>query len=193
MIYESQHSPPPLSEGLCHGRIIAFRAFRAVGAFLLPVSLASLPRALEWWALALCLGSLDSQAPPPQGSVGAGITWVLLPCLAFVRFTGSASVGGGGRGQSHWHLSGWRDGVPGPTTIVAQLPEAVGTTVARRLESCSLGLQALLLCAEGWDGRHHLFCSPRFHLLYVFQSPAFRCTNVWNSLVSWCTGQRHLC
>ena len=95
--------------------------------------------------------------------------------------------------QSHGHLNGWRDGVPGPTTIVAQLPEAVGTTAARRLESCSLGLQALLLWAEGWDGRHHLFRSPWFHLLYIFQSPAFRCTNVWNSLVSWCIGQRHLC
>ena len=34
---------------------------------------------------------------------------------------------------------------------------------------------------------------PQFCLLFVFQSTTFRCTDVWNSLVSWCVGQRHLC
>ena len=38
---------------------------------------------------------------------------------------------GGTRGWSHGHLSSWRDGVPGPTATAAQLPVAMGTTVAR--------------------------------------------------------------
>lgn len=43
-----------------------------------------------------------------------------------VRFEGFAAVGGGVGGQSCGCLCGWRDGVPGPTTAVAQLPVAAG-------------------------------------------------------------------
>lgn len=81
---------------LGHGHVIASCAFRVLSVFLLPVALAS-AWALEWWAFALYVGYLDSQAPPPQGYLGAGITWVLLPCLTSVRVTGSASAGGGGK------------------------------------------------------------------------------------------------
>lgn len=61
---------------------------------------------------------------------GAGISamsWV-------VRFSFSAAVSWGWRGRSHGHLSGWWVGAPGPTSVAALLPGALGTTEAGRLD-----------------------------------------------------------
>ena len=41
-----------------------------------------------------------------------------------VRFEDFAAVGGGVGGKSYGSLCGWRDGVPGPTAVAAQLPVA---------------------------------------------------------------------
>ena len=73
--------------------------------------------------------------------MGAGITWVLLPCLTSVGFTGSASVGGGAGSQSHGHLSACRDDLR-PTAIVTQLPVAIGSAVA--------GLEGTAPIGRGW-------------------------------------------
>ena len=51
-----------------------------------------------------------------------------------VRFS-SAAVSWGWRGRSHGHLSGWWDGAPGPTSVAASLPGALGTAEAGRLDS----------------------------------------------------------
>lgn len=51
-----------------------------------------------------------------------------------VRFS-SAAVSWGWRGRSHGHLSGWWVGAPGPTSVAASLPGALGTAEAGRLDS----------------------------------------------------------
>lgn len=56
-----------------------------------------------------------------------------LPCPGF-RFSCSAAVSWGWRGRSHGHLSGWWVGAPGPTSVAALLPGALGTTEAGRLD-----------------------------------------------------------
>ena len=133
IFHESQYFIASLEEVLGHGHIIASCAFRVLVSFC-----------CQWhWHHCLHVGYPDSQAPPPQGYMGAGIAWVLLPCLTSLRVTGSPSAGEGARFRSHEHLSDHRDGVSGPTAIVAQLPVATGTAAA--------GSQAL------WGGRR-CFC-----------------------------------
>ena len=71
-----------------------------------------------------------------------------------VRFS-SAAVSWGWRGRSHGHLSGWWDGAPGPTSVAASLPGALGTAEAGRLDSrvtllLLLGLPAPSPQLENW-------------------------------------------
>lgn len=53
----------------------------------------------------------------------------------------------GARLWGHEHLSDCRDGVSGPTAIVAQLPVAIGTTVARSQASGAAGTASV---GRGW-------------------------------------------
>lgn len=60
------------------------------------MSLASPPGALGWWALCVCLGSLDS-----QGCVTVGGSWGsegASAVFSVVKFLGSTTVGRGGAG-----------------------------------------------------------------------------------------------
>lgn len=101
---------------------------------------------------------------------GAGISamsWV-------VRFSFSAAVSWGWRGRSHGHLSGWWVGDPGPTSVAALLPGALGTTEAGRLEfrvTLLLLLGVLTLLAP-WPQLENRIGAPplpfpRFRLLSV--------------------------
>ena len=115
-------------------------------------------------------GLLSSWAPSLQVGQGA-------------RVTGTAAAG--------------RTTVAGPTAIAVWFSAAVGTTAARKLELCvpllllqlgSLELRAQLVWLEGWDYRHCLCYSPSSASSVGFNSPTFRCTDVWISLVFWCVG-----
>ena len=77
------------------------------------------------------------------------------------------------RGPECERVSGWRNGVSGPTAAAAQLPVAAGTTVAGRPELCSL--PPLLLCVLwgyglSFHGQRAGLLFPQFCLPYVFQS-----------------------
>lgn len=54
-----------------------------------------------------------------------------------VRFVGPTATGERAGTQSCGCLYVWRNGVPDPIAAAAQLPMAIGTAVARRLELCA--------------------------------------------------------
>ena len=56
-----------------------------------------------------------------------------------------------------------------------------------------LGLRAQPLRLTVQDCRRYFQCSPGSASFMCPTPPTFRCTDVWNSLMSWCVGQKHLC
>lgn len=113
-----------------------------------------------------------------------------------IRLVGSATAGGGQLARVVGASTAGGMGVLGPTPAVAQLPVAT-----RALESLCTSFPA----ATGFSGAASSAAAvgrpglqvppllfPRFCLLYS-TSLTFRCTDIWNSLASWCVEQGHLC
>lgn len=110
----------------------------------LSVTLRSLVPCFHQWCSCCCLGLWDSglflevwdsqsKAPLPWGKRQGSH----CPEGASVVFSIVSSTIKGVHvwGWHHGYLNGKRGGIPGPSTAAVQLPVAIGTTVARRLES----------------------------------------------------------
>ena len=127
------------------------------------------------WAPVPCLVLLGSWAPSLQGGCGGPESWV-PPQL--VR-------------QGHR-----------PTASAAQLSVTMGASVVWSRESFvlpplfllgSLELWAQPLWQGNWACRYCLHCPPGSDSSMCSSPHNFRCTDMENTLPSWCVGQKHLC
>lgn len=89
------------------------------------------PGALGWRALPLCTPLPELQRAGEQDQAGS------CSMSSAVRFVGPTATGERAGTQSCGCLYVWRNRVPDPIAAAAQLPMAIGTAVARRLELCA--------------------------------------------------------
>lgn len=155
----SAHFPtsPSLYEVHLCAFIVASCVSGVIAALLLPELLSS----LGWWALSLCLGSLETQAPLLGVGCLKGSRGPQAPLLCVVvlgSWTPLLQIG-----VYHGHLGIWKDGAPGPLPLLPSYlwPQAKCSwrpeLCVRMLLGC-LWLWAQLLRSEGRDCAHPLHC-----------------------------------
>ena len=196
---------------ICHGDVQA-RVHKYWDCALKPVS-------CNYWSLEPPRACALQQEKPLglQDGWCLNLVWGFLGCRLHHC---SGTRGGGSQGHRHsggwssgvpqlqagiWtcrHLHGWRDRIRGPTAAAAQLSVAVSTAGVGRPQTCDpLPCSSWLFWGDGpsplqpgvWDGTHCSHCPLSPTSSIYFSPPTFRCTDVWDSLASYCAGKKKPC